>query len=212
MRAQHRPAEAGAAQRAAEPLLALVEAYREQACASLLDQARDQARAMLAQARADARQRVHQAVQEERARARSERAAAQARWQTVRRHQLQAAQAALLVDAWEALVAALRRRWQDAAARRAWIAKLLREAQQALPQGPWEVRHPPDLPEDELAPLRAALAEAPHCVADPRLTAGLRIRSGEVVLDGSLEGLAPERARLQGELMRALVATAQYAE
>lgn len=201
-------AETGVEARAAQPLLALVRAYREQACERLLAQARDQAQAILAQARGEARQRVHRAVEEERGRLRSEWAAARAHWQTVRRHHEQAQQAALLAAAWEALGAALRRRWNDPAARSAWIAKLLGEARETLPHGAWEIRHPPDLPEDELQRLRADLLQPPQCLADAQLTAGLRIRSGSVVLDGSLEGLASERTRLQGELLVALGADA----
>lgn len=190
--------------RAAEPLLALVQAYREQACERLLGQAQEQAQAIVAQAGAEARQRVHGAVEEERARARSEWVAAKAHWQTVRRHHQQGQQAALLAAAWEGLGAALRQRWRDPDARRAWTAKLLREALATLPGGDWEIRHPPGLPEDELQRLCAGLPVPPQCLADARLTAGLRISSAHVVLDGSLEGLASERARLQGELLAAL--------
>ena len=194
--------------RSAEPLLALVQAYREQACERLLAQAQDQARAIVAQAGAEARQRVRRAVQEERARARSEWVAAQAHWQTVRRHHQQGQQAALLAAAWEGLGSALRQRWRDPDARRAWTAKLLREALETLPGGAWEIRHPPDLPEEDVQRLCKALPVRPQCLADARLTVGLRIRSAQVVLDGSLEGLASERARLQGELLAALEAEA----
>lgn len=197
-------AEAGPEPRAAERLLDLVATYRTQACARLLAQAGEQAQAILAQARAEARQRVHRAVEEERARLRSEWAAAQAHWQTQRRHQAQARQAALLAEAWQALGAALRRRWDEPATRRAWIAKLLAEARETLPPGEWEIRHPPGLPDDELQRLCAELPGPSQCLADAQLSAGLRIRAGHLVLDGSLEGLAAERARLQGELLLAL--------
>ncbi|WP_137893152.1 hypothetical protein [Ramlibacter sp. 2FC] len=205
---QQAMAEAGVEARAAEPLLALVEDHRRQLCERLLAQAQDQAQAIVAQGRAEARQHLHRAVQQERARAHGELAAARAHWQTLRRRHQQAQQAALLAAAWESLGAALRRRWRDPAARRAWIAKLLREALATLPGGTWEIRHPPDLPEDELQRMREGLPLPPQCLADAELTAGLCIRSDHVVLDGSLEGLASERTRLQGQLLAALGAEA----
>lgn len=194
----------------AEPLLALVQAYRRQECERLLAQAQSEARAVLAQARGEARQRVHSAVEEEKRWARSQLAAARAHLQTVGRRHQQEQTSALLAAAWERLGAALRQRWREPSLRRAWIEKLLHQAHEALPGGAWEIRHPQDLPEDELQAMRervsAQSGEPPQLRVDAQLTAGLRISAASVVLDGTLEGLTGERTRLQGELLAALEA------
>lgn len=191
-----------------EPLLALVQAYRRQECERLLAQAQVEARAILAQARGEARQRVHSAVLEERRWAHSQSAAARAHLQTAGRRHQQEQTNALLAAAWERLGAALRQRWREPVLRRAWIEKLLCQARQALPGGPWEIRHPQDLPEDERQALSERLSapsgEPPQLRGDAQLTAGLRISASSVVLDGTLEGLVGERTRLQAELLAAL--------
>lgn len=192
----------------AGPLLALVQAYRRQECERLLAQAQAEARAIVAQGRGEARQRVHRAVEEEKSWTRSQLAAARAHLQTVGRRHQQEQTSALLAAAWERLGSALRQRWREPALRCAWIEELLRQAQEALPGGAWEIRHPQHLTEDELQGMRervSALAgEPPQLLGDAQVTAGLRIGAAGVVLDGTLEGLIGERTRLQGELLAAL--------
>ena len=194
------------------PLLAVVEAYRREACERSLAQARAEALAIVGQGRGEARQRVHRAVEEEKTRSRTQLAAASAHLQTLRRHHRQEQTSALLAAAWERLVSALRQRWHDPALRRAWTAQLLREAREVLPGGAWEISHPPDLPEDELQRLREWVPASPgqpvQWRADAQLAVGLRIRASGVVLDGTLDGLVRDRARLQGELLAALEAAA----
>lgn len=194
----------------AEPLLALVQAYRRQECERLLAQAQAEARAIVAQGRGEARQRVHRAVEEEKSWARSQLAAARAHLQTVGRRHQQEQTSALLAAAWERLGAALRQRWREPAMRRAWIEELLRQAHEALPGGAWEIRHPQDLPEDELQRMRELRSAPPgeplQFRVDAQVAAGLRISASSVVLDGTLEGLIGERTRLQGELLAAMEA------
>lgn len=194
-----------------QAMLALVESYRKQECERLLAQAQAEASTVVAQARHQARARVHQAVDEERLHARKQLVAAEAQLQTVRRRHLQQQTTALLAAAWERLGSALQTRWRTPDTRRAWIEKLMRDAFEALPQGAWEIGYPPDLPANDLQRMRellaARLAAPPAFCADRQLTAGLRIRAANVILDGTLQGLIKGRAQLQGELLAGLEPT-----
>ncbi|MEO6322074.1 MAG: hypothetical protein ABIR56_15385 [Polaromonas sp.] len=194
-----------------QAMLALVESYRKQQCERLLAEAQAEASTVVVQARYEARARVHRAVDEERGRAHNQVVAAEAQLRTVRRRHLQKQTAALLAAAWERLGSALQTRWREPDTRRAWIEKLVRDAFEALPQGAWEIGYPPDLPENDLQRMRelfcARLAEPPGFCADRQMTAGLRIRAANVILDGTLKGLLAERAQLQGELLAGLEAT-----
>ena len=57
----------------------------------------------------------------------------------------------------------------------------------------WRIEHPVDWPEQELLALEQRMAAEqlarPAFIADPALSAGLRIRAGDTVVDGSSDGL-----------------------
>jgi hypothetical protein len=189
-------------------LLERVAALRDARCAGLDQAAAEERRAILTAAHGEARLRMRQAVHEERARAERRIAEAQAAVEGRARQARHARALELLAQARAALPAALHRRWDEAAARRDWIAGVLTQAFATLPPGPWGVEHPPTLDGDELAHVRNRIAdfcgEAPILRADATLGAGLRLRAGSAFLDGSVDGLLADRTAVEARLLTEL--------
>lgn len=191
-------------------LLAVVAEYRAQRCAELLDPARAQARALVAGALREARRRVRTAIGEERKRLAAALAAAEAQLATERRLVTQRRAAERLTLGWTALRAALQARWNDAAARGAWIDAHLARAQRVLhavdPTAAWTLTGPADWPADERArvaqALRAQGAPAVRVETDAQLAAGFRVQAGHNVLDATLDGLLADRHAVQGRLLQ----------
>lgn len=189
-------------------LTELVEAYRDERCRAILDQARAQRDRYLQQAHREARERMHQAIQEERERARREIRAAEAHLQTRRRQRRHQAALDLLHQGWERLREALGERWRDGEARAEWLRSLTDQACRRLPTSRWQVEHPPGWSQDEGAALqeqaRARCGEPPVFQADETIRGGLRIRTANAVLDGTIEGILTDRLRIEGELLAQL--------
>src|SRR5512137_1164197 len=166
-------------------LLALVEDFRSKRCAELLDPARSQARTLLRNARAEGRQRVHTTVGEARQRLASEVGAAQARLATERRLAEQRHAVLVLQQAWSALRAALRARWQDAHARSRWLDAHLARALRVLPRERWQVEFAADWPPAErecfAADIAAAGVAPSSWQARQDIDGGVRIRAGNNV-------------------------------
>jgi hypothetical protein len=185
-------------------LLKLVEDYRDTECRALLDTARAEAQGLIKRTYLSERARLHQRVVSERAGARSRIHAAQAERDTRERAGGERANAALLDAAWPRLHETLMARWQDPAARDAWIDSVVAEAERLLPKGPWTLRHA-DAPAADWQALAVTLAtrlgHEPRLVADQSLAAGLRIECAGAVLDGSLEGLLRDRGRIESRLL-----------
>lgn len=195
-----------------EALLALVEATRARRREEILGPARAQARSTLRAARAEARLRVATAVAEARHRIDAQLGAARAALQTERRQAQQQQAMRRLGWAGVALRAALLDRWRQPSARSRWVEALLARARAALPATGWRIEYAADWNEAERAAAAAALAaEGLRDVVFapvPELVAGLRIRAGHNLLDGSLEGLLADRAAVEGRLLRALAEAA----
>lgn len=164
---------------------------------------------VLATARARSRAEVRRALREARADADARvalaRAGAQARLRQARHARMSAAVAAV----WPHIEAAVRRRWDEPEARRAWIAMALGEAARHLPGGAWHIEVPVALAPDDAADALRALVErrpdaVPQLAADPGLEAGLRVHCGEARLDASVAGLLRDRARVQGQWLATL--------
>jgi F0F1-type ATP synthase membrane subunit b/b' len=186
-------------------LLALVEDYRARRCAELLDPARSQARTLLRNARAEGRQRVHTTVGEARQRLASEVGAAQARLATERRLAEQRHAVLVLQQAWSALRAALRARWQDAHSRSQWLDAHLARALRVLPRERWQVEFAADWPPAERECFAADIAAAgvAHSSWQARqdIDGGVRIRAGNNVVDATIDGLLGDKAALEGRLL-----------
>jgi hypothetical protein len=186
-------------------LLAVIESYRAEQCARLLEAAREEAARIVRQAHAEARRRVRRVVAEERARAETQVRAAESELATLRRMREQRAALGLLESAWRGLGPALAERWADPAARAAWIRAVVTQARGHLPRGVWVVAHPSGLTPAEQETLRELLVEAsgsePTLAPTPTLRAGLTLRSGHAVLDGSVDGLVANREWVESRLL-----------
>ncbi|MGZ8261116.1 MAG: hypothetical protein ACXWUL_11320 [Caldimonas sp.] len=195
-------------ERAMEALLALVESDRAQQCDAILGEANERAQSLRAQAHANARARMRQVFADERARRRERLDAAEARLATRRRLHEQQRLAGWLQLASDQLPGELQALWNDARSRASWAGAVLGAAKSRLPPGAWHVAHPADWPDDERAfALRDAAPElAPSCAADPGIAAGLEVRCGAVVLDGTIEGLLADTSAFEARLLRRLEA------
>ena len=197
-----------AIERSMQALLDLVESDRTRLCDSILGEAHVRAHGLRTDARAAARRRVRQVFEEQRTRRDERLAAAEARLATQRRLHAQQHLSTRLRLASDALTQALHGLWHEEEARATWTAAVLAAARVRMPPGDWRIAHPADWADDERArALREAeLAATPSCEVDPRITAGLRVASGGIVLDGTLEGLLADRAEVEARLVRQLEA------
>jgi hypothetical protein len=191
-------------------LLELVEADRVERCTAIGREADDAAQAQLRDARKSARGRVGEAMKLERRRLRDRLAALDAALATETRLHEQRRLRALLDEAWRRLPIALEARWRDAGGRREWTRQILESARSELECRDWAIRYAPGWPDDERDAAIAELAAAgfPVGVAGPdaAMRAGLQVRCGGNVIDGTLAGLLADRnaigARTLDELSR----------
>jgi len=192
----------------AEGLIAQIDLQVAQERAALLARAAAQADAIRHGARTQARVHLRRAIAEMRATQQQRTQQTKAELETAGRRQatLRARQALTL--AWPALSAAIVQRWQDPAARIAWVAALMNQAAARLPPTGWVVRHPAAWSAAETADLQARLplhgAVAPRLLADERLGAGLVIEVGGARLDGTPPALLADRLRVEAALLAAL--------
>jgi hypothetical protein len=186
-------------------LLEVVDQDREKRCAELLDQAHAEAERVVRQARQKTRARLHHEVLQSREQYRSQLRLEQANNAARRRQARERADCAWLAQAWQPLQEALVGRWQAAEDRALWIEALVHQAMMRLVDRDWQIEHPSNWPEAEqqqlTTRLQAALGEAPVLVADPALSAGLRVRAGDTVVDGTCAGLLRDRTHIEALLL-----------
>jgi len=192
-----------------EALLAVVERYRADRCAALLEPADAEARRLLRTALADGRRRVATAIAEERKRLDSVVGALEAALQTERRLSGQRHEVRLLARAWQRLQAAIAARWIDPASRQRWVETHLARAKAAFAGdlGRWLIRHHTAWTAAERQTASARLKrEAIHAdfEQDAEIGAGFVVVRGNNVLDASLDGLLADRALLEGRLLQLL--------
>jgi hypothetical protein len=178
-------------------LLDLIEADRAARCEAIALEASDAARAVLRDARKSAHARVSAALKADRQRLRARLSGLDAALATATRLHAQRHLRALLDEAWRRLPLALEARWQDSGGRSAWTRHILDGARAELERGDWSVSHAPGWPEDErraaLDPLAAAGNAVVAATQDAGMRAGLQVRRGGNVLDGTLSGLLADR-------------------
>ena len=191
-----------------QALLDLVEADRLARLRALEMESCATARSLVAEARKAARERVHAALVPERRRLRERLASLEARLATETRLAAQRRLREGLDEAWRELPAALAARWADAPSRAAWTGHVRAAAADALAKGPWRVSHAPGWPASEReAFAREAAVRGLGPVAfeeSPALAAGLVVRAGGNVVDGSSGGLLADRAAIDARLAEAL--------
>jgi F0F1-type ATP synthase membrane subunit b/b' len=201
----------GDTQTAGERLQSLLEAVTQQRdarCAEILEQARDEARQLVRQAWRKARTRLHHAILRARQQFSHQLVLQQASQAARRRQARFHSDSILLEQSWTLLRSALERRWQDPDARGRWIETLTRQAQMRLVKTGWHIEHPSDWPDAEREAtarrLHERLGEAPAFSADPSLQAGIRVRAGDTVVDGSCAGLLRDRVHIEALLLAAI--------
>jgi hypothetical protein len=188
-----------------QQLLEVVDQDRERRCAELTDQARAEADRIVSQAWQKTRARLHREVLQAREQYQRHLLLDQARQEALSRQARQRADRAWLREAWQPLQEALQRRWQTAEGRALWVEALTVQALARLVRRDWQIEHPADWPEAEQQRLKrrlqAALGELPVFVADAALSAGIRIRAGDTVVDGSGAGLLRDRRHIEALLL-----------
>jgi hypothetical protein len=186
-------------------LLGVIEAYVADECERLTAAAREEATRLVQQAHREARRRVRRVVSEDRARSTAELQAAESELATLKRMREQRAALTLLEAGWKGLRPALEQRWTEPAARAAWMRAVVAQARTHLPHGTWTATHPPRLAPSDQETLRQLLLEAsehePQVSPEPSLRAGLVLRSGHAVLDGSVDGLLANREWVESRLL-----------
>lgn len=192
-----------------DSLLSLVESDRDRRCETILADARRSTALLHAEAHQKARARMRAAFLDERRQSAERVHAARARLQSRQRAQAQEHADALLAAAWQRFPAALQARWRDPVQRAAWIAHMLAFAQRVLPPGTWQIDHAAGWPETEQQASGVALHKAGielqfACIAEA--AAGMRIRAGNTVIDGTVEGLLADRAEIGARLLFSLEA------
>lgn len=151
---------------------------------------------------------MRDAFDEERRRFAARVGAARAGLDTHRRLHEQRRAAELLADGLGKLPHALCDRWQQRAARNAWVERVVAEARAHLPRVAWRIVHAPGLTNDERNALVASLAEIcgapPELVADDALRAGMKIAAAGNVVDATLAGLVADRVEIGASLLKHL--------
>jgi len=193
-----------------QALLTHIDAVRDAQINELLERARRESADLIAGSRRQTGERVRAAVREER----------QQRAQ-VRQHargDLQAAVSelqhqhihAVLEQAVALLQKVLAEMWLDARIRRHWFDLVSTTAIQRLIDNKWIIEHPQDWDPRELADTLPVLIER-HGIVDLKfracaeMTAGFRVSSHDVAIDGSLAALLENRGSVDGELLGALM-------
>jgi hypothetical protein len=189
-------------------MLKLVEEHELSRCREALTRAHAQAEVLRRAAQRAARARMHAHIQTLKQERRRALALAAAELDTAQRQQRNRCDYALIETGLQQLDAALMDRWQDAATRRQWVGRVVRNARARLPRERWEISHPPGWPQSEQHELAARLAPelgaAPVFRAEPGIRAGLCVRAGTARQDGTLDGLLADRAAIEALLLAEL--------
>jgi hypothetical protein len=190
------------AQLQADALVAEIERQRDVQVKALLAAADTDAQALTAQAQDKARR---------------ERQRAAATLRNDARHQLRQLQASLegearraasdqarqaLARALPRLAPALAARWRDGPARQGWCTATADMAAARLQPGARTLRHPAEMPADEVAALASALQA--QAEADPTLDAGLHVSADGAWVDATPAALLADADRVAALLRAAL--------
>lgn len=191
----------------AQALIELVESDAREQCAALTVESEARARALVREARGAARARASAALAEERRRLHAQLGAAEARLANARRQHAQRRHQWLLDAAWQRLPALLAQRWQTPESRALWIARMIEAARLSFPAGAWTLVHGADFTAADQT-LAGNLAQQTGAtlefVADHALAAGLKLRAGGNLIDGSATGLLADRAMVGSRLLDVL--------
>ncbi|MEO5345099.1 MAG: hypothetical protein H7834_01820 [Magnetococcus sp. YQC-9] len=188
-----------------EEMLTFIEARRIEEREKILGAARREAARLLAEAHGKARVRVQEMVARERRVRDQALLGARVRVEIERRNHRMRVVGRRLEQERKLLEDALLARWQDPAARCVWLAACIERARGLFPADDWELVHPLELAEGDLAfldeRLRAAGVQRWVGRADATLTAGIRIGCGGAWIDGGIAGLLTDGLKIDAQLL-----------
>lgn len=166
------------------------------------------ARTTLAQARASARSLMHEAIGDLRREGARRLARARAQLETQRRAQAQRQAARAVGEALPLLRDMLDTRWRDPQGRRHWTDGVAQLCTTRLRPGAWLVEHPADWREPEQSAFAAAIGKSDAIdvsfKSDKELTAGLRIKADQALLDATPRGLLADTRAIVALLLEAI--------
>ena len=172
---------------------------------AVIENAKREARTVVAQARSAARRQMHEAIQELRREGERRLARARAQTEADERARAQARAAEAVHAAWPLLREALAARWFDGASRQAWAKAVAAQAAARLRPGAWVIEHPAGWSAKEQKDFAGVLAARDGTVvafkADKDMTAGLRIRADQALLDATPHGLLADKTTITALLL-----------
>ena len=190
-----------------ESIIANLCHLQEERSGRMLRQAESQAQELRRAARRKLYSQGREAVRDERRRREKALQMAEHRIRAEAGQRMQVLYADLLRDGWPALVDGLRRRWSDPPARASWCDMVTERALGAFGPSKWTIEHPSDWTDADRELVEQSLAShgvpPPAFQLDESTTAGLRVRHGTACLDGTIDGLLAERARVEARLLAA---------
>ena len=189
----------------AQALLQQVTDDRERRCAALRAAAESQANQIVSSARAEARKTVHNAVIQERSRMDLGMRQGRARADIEARRRERQKSRELLEQMWTQIEGVLERRWQEPAARRAWIDAAMGQATALLAGRAWLIESGTELTEQERSELtaraRAQGAKTLELSLQPAMPPGLKIRADHVCIDATVPGLLAQRDSIEAAFL-----------
>jgi hypothetical protein len=187
-----------------EHLLGIVIENREERCAQLRENARQQASKIVQQAHTKSRARMHRHVIALREKHSQRVSSAVARNQTLLRQQHQKADRAIADRAWPLLREAMQALWGRADTRRKWLDAVITNTAARLLHSDLRIEHPAALSEHELGWIKQQIdnegkrAKLQVC---EDIEAGVRIVAEGTVIDATLDGLLKQKTTIEAMLI-----------
>jgi hypothetical protein len=182
-------------------LLKVVDQYENEHCNAIRDRASAHAAKIIREAYVHARERTTRSIEEIRSQSLQDLKMAEANLQTkirLARHKLDEA---FLEQAWVQLRDALCKRWLDVERRNEWLNEIIQQADASLVSRSWLMECPDTLSDKECAELKSQLdtlgLDSVEMKPGKDINAGLRICAGGACIDGTVDGLLKQRARIE---------------
>ncbi len=160
---------------------------------AVMASAQADARAAIAQARVTARQKLRGSIAELRREGDRRLTRAKAELDTAARARAQQQASRALEAAWPLLHEALAARWRGLEGRKTWTDSVAKLCATRLRRGTWTVEHPSDWAAADQTEFIASLCDNGDVVmtfiADQTISAGLRVKADQAVLDATVAGL-----------------------
>ena len=188
-----------------ERLMQVVDDYRSGLHEQIISKSKQDKSLIVKSAYKDSRKRLHHNIQDIRKKIRKEISAASAKQGTLVQRLEYADNIRFLQQTWNVIEAKLLQRWRIAEQRKQWIEKIAHTVFNKLPPGIWQIEHPVDWLTIERNALsnyiHQRIGQKPIFVTDNSIMAGLRFNYSGAIIDGTLEGLLVDRARIESEML-----------